>query len=253
MKPRFLRFILGLQGNTAMFSGAVVVLVALLSGCTFTQPLPTSLVSAKTIVHADTREASPALLIPSREIASLSATSRPTRTTASVAAYTVTPARTQFQVPSLTAVPDRLFTSPTATATNAISATPTPLLPSPTSGRRPVVRFEGLDDNAAACTTLIFYTGDAIVEKLSLAASEREGNARLVRIPGSGVDRLQILGSPDGRCPWRQGSFADIDPNRVSLGQEDLTLRFLPRPSAEGAADAAPESTPPCDCVVPLP
>ncbi len=103
-----------------------------------------------------------------------------------------------------------------------------------------IVRIKGLDDEAAACTTLTFYQSDRVMAHVALIEAQREGDAWVIGVPEVGADRLQILGSLDGRCPWRWGSFADIDPNAVPIEGDELVLRFLPRPPAQ-------ESEEPCD------
>jgi hypothetical protein len=94
-----------------------------------------------------------------------------------------------------------------------------------------IVRIEGLDDEAAACTTLTLYHNNRVIATVALSEARREGETWVV--PIHEADRLQILGSLDGRCPWRWGSFADIDPNEVPIEGDELVLRFLPRPPAQ--------------------
>ncbi len=223
-----------------------LLLASLAVGCVMPQslpvqhdtPLPATAPSSPT-AHM-TRAASPFPTIPT-PVPSLTPTISPSPTTTPLPDATVTPS------PSLTATPQP--TAQTPVTDTPVANTPTHLeSPTPTASPTPqrvtrIVRIEGLGDEAAACTTLTFYQRDRVVASVALIEAQREGEGWVIRVPKVDADRLQILGSPDGRCPWQFGSFAGIDPDDVPIEGDELVLRFLPRPPAQEPED-------PCDGVV---
>jgi hypothetical protein len=199
-------------------------------------PLPTTAPPLPTIRLMHAVSPSPTIATPAP---SLTPTPSPSPTVTALPDAIVTPS------PSLTAI--RQPTVQTLVASTPGPNTPTPLTSAtPTASLTPqrvtrIVRIEGLSDEAAACTTLTLYHDDRVVASVALNEARREGEAWVVHVPEA--DRLQVLGSADGRCPWRLGSFADMDPDQVPFEEDELVLRFLPRPPAEKAEE-------PCDGVI---
>ena len=223
-----------------------LLLASLAVGCAMPQPLhvqhdtPLSATAppSPTVPLMHAVNPSPTIATPAP---SLTPTISPSPTVTPLPEATVTPP------PSLTAIPQP--TVQTAVTDTPVANTPSRIeSPTPTASPTPqrvtrIVRIKGLGDEAAACTTLTFYQRDRVVASVALIEAQREGEGWVIRVPEVDADRLQILGSPDGRCPWQFGSFADIDPDDVPIEGDELVLRFLPRPPAQ-------EPEEPCDGVV---
>jgi hypothetical protein len=148
----------------------------------------------------------------------------------SLATSTQTPSATPLATQTPTAqvtctpVPTRSPTQPTQAA-QAHTVTP--------SSAQITITIEGLDDAGLACSSLLFFMGDALVRQVALSEAS---DPRHVVIPGGSADWLRFEGGTDGQCPWANWNMADADPNRVPIAGEVVALRFVlipdePRPT----------------------
>ncbi len=240
--------------TTPLRRGRILWLVMLLAGTALTsggcQPqtpaLPLATVEATRPLPTATRRAAPTLVAsvePTHTVMVPSPTAPPPPTPVGA------PTRTNTAPPTAvpTSLPASVVPSSTATAPKAPPRAPTMMhTPQPTGPLALItLRIEGLTEEGVACTSLVLYRGEAEVERWAVAALPAQAGARLLTLGRDQGDHLRVLGSPDGRCPWHDGSFVDIDPDRVPLDQGPTTLRFVPRAAAGDGADE--------DCGPPVP
>ena len=113
-----------------------------------------------------------------------------------------------------------------------------------------VIRIEGLDEWGLKCSRLVFYKGDQEVRGVAL---RDHLDGRVSFTPGE-ADWFRFVGD-DQNCPWSR-FFADgFDPDRVGLGQNSITLRFVEQTPTPGppVASATPTPRPPVAPATPTP
>ena len=152
-----------------------------------------------------------------------------TRTPTPTQTATATPTPKASDTPTLESTPTQGPTSTSASSTSTPRPEPTRTLvpePTPTASEKITILIEGLERPELVCSILVFYSGNAEVGRVPL----KESGGR-IEYPRGKASWFQILGSPDGNCPWSKGSFAYVDPKHIPIEGDEVRLQFLRKPA----------------------